>query len=53
MSTATSLPEAMTAAVIRGKGGPEVLALDTIAVPKPGRGQVLIKVRRPASIARM
>jgi NADPH2:quinone reductase len=44
MSTASGLPETMTAAVIRGKGGPEVLALDTIAVPKPGRGQVLIKV---------
>lgn len=40
----SALPDTMTAIVIDGKGGPEVLVPRTIAVPRPGLGQVLIKV---------
>ena len=40
----TALPETMTAIAIVGKGGPEVLQPTTVALPLPGRGQVLIKV---------
>jgi len=40
----TAVPETMTAIAIVGKGGPEVLQPQTLPVPKPGRGQVLIKV---------
>jgi NADPH2:quinone reductase len=34
----------MTAIAIAGKGGPEVLRPETIAVPQPGPGQLLVKV---------
>jgi NADPH2:quinone reductase len=34
----------MKAVVIEGKGGPEVLQLRDVAVPQPGKGEVLIKV---------
>ncbi|HRY05564.1 MAG TPA: NAD(P)H-quinone oxidoreductase [Hyphomicrobiaceae bacterium] len=40
----TTLPDTMTAIEIDGKGGPEVLVPRQIEVPKPGPGQVLIKV---------
>lgn len=40
----TTLPATMTAIEIDGKGGPEVLVERQIEVPKPGPGQVLIKV---------
>ncbi len=40
----TAVPETMTAIAIVGKGGPEVLQAQTVPVPQPGRGQVLIKV---------
>lgn len=40
----TVLPEMMTAMAITGKGGPEVLQATTLAVPRPGDGEVLIKV---------
>lgn len=40
----TAVPETMTAIAIVGKGGPEVLQPQTVPVPQPGRGQVLIKV---------
>ncbi|MFN3623293.1 MAG: NAD(P)H-quinone oxidoreductase [Hyphomicrobium sp.] len=40
----TAVPETMTAIAIVGKGGPEVLQPQTVPVPKPGHGQVLIKV---------
>ena len=36
----TTLPAAMTAITIAGKGGPEVLRPETIAVPQPGPGQL-------------
>jgi NADPH2:quinone reductase len=39
-----SLPATMTAICIVGKGGPEVLQPATVPVPRPGPGQVLIKV---------
>ena len=41
--TAT-LPATMTAVRIHGKGGPEVLVPEQIAVPQPGPGQVLVRV---------
>ncbi len=40
----TAVPESMTAIAVVGKGGPEVLQPQTVPVPQPGRGQVLIKV---------
>lgn len=39
-----NLPASMKAVVIEGKGGPEVLLLRDVAVPLPGKGDVLIKV---------
>lgn len=38
------LPETMRAIRIHKQGGPEVMQMDEIPVPKPGQGQVLIKV---------
>lgn len=40
----TTVPTTMTAIAIAGKGGPEVLRPETIAVPQPGPGQLLVKV---------
>jgi NADPH2:quinone reductase len=40
----TTVPATMTAIFIAGKGGPEVLRPETIAVPQPGPGQLLVKV---------
>ncbi|HRD75449.1 MAG TPA: NAD(P)H-quinone oxidoreductase [Hyphomicrobiaceae bacterium] len=40
----TSLPDRMTAIVIDGKGGPDVLVPREMAVPEPGPGQLLVKV---------
>ena len=40
----TTLRATMTAIAIAGKGGPEVLRPETIAVPQPGPGQLLVKV---------
>lgn len=40
----TGLPATMTAIGWDTPGGPEVLRPETVAVPKPGPGQVLIKV---------
>jgi putative PIG3 family NAD(P)H quinone oxidoreductase len=40
----TELPATMTAVVIDGKGGPEVLVPREVPVPQPGEGQVLVKV---------
>lgn len=34
----------MTAVLIKGKGGPDVLQAETVPVPKPEAGQILIKV---------
>ncbi len=39
-----TLPEAMTAIAIQGKGGPEVLVAEQRALPVPSAEQVLIKV---------
>ncbi len=39
------LPDTMTAIAIQGKGGPEVLVAESRAVPMPGPGQVLIRVK--------
>jgi NADPH2:quinone reductase len=40
----SAIPETMTAIVLEGKGGPEVLKPVAQAVPKPGSGQILVKV---------
>jgi NADPH2:quinone reductase len=40
----TDLPTTMTAVVIDGKGGPEVLVARDVPVPRPGEGQILVKV---------
>ena len=39
-----SVPETMTAIAIEGKGGPETLKTQTLPVPVPQAGQILIKV---------
>ena len=39
-----SLPETMQAAGFDAPGGPDVLRLETVSVPQPGPGEVLIKV---------
>ena len=54
-----SIPSTMTAVQIAGKGGPDVLVpAHDVAVPKPGAGQILIKVaacgvNRPDVMQRM
>ena len=40
----TPIPDTMTAVELNGKGGPEVLVVGNVATPKPGQGQILIKV---------
>jgi NADPH2:quinone reductase len=40
-----TLPEQMTAVAITKPGGPEVLQPETRPVPKPGPGEILVKVR--------
>lgn len=40
----SATPESMQAIVQRGTGGPEVLHLETVPVPQPGPGQVLLRV---------
>jgi NADPH:quinone reductase-like Zn-dependent oxidoreductase len=42
------VPETMRAVVARGRGGNEVLALETRPVPRPGPGEVLVRVRAAA-----
>ncbi|KQQ40631.1 NAD(P)H-quinone oxidoreductase [Methylobacterium sp. Leaf125] len=39
-----SLPETMRQIRFKGAGGPDVLALETVPLPQPGPGQVLIEV---------
>lgn len=39
-----STPATMTGIALNGKGGPEVLQPQSIAVPTPGPGQILVKV---------
>ncbi|MGE0701912.1 MAG: NAD(P)H-quinone oxidoreductase [Hyphomicrobiaceae bacterium] len=39
-----TIPATMTAIVIDGKGGPEVLVPAEVAVPMPGPGQILVEV---------
>lgn len=58
MHSVTSLPANMTAVAIREPGGPEVLVPETRAVPRPGLGEVLIRVaaagvNRPDVLQRM
>lgn len=40
----SSTPSTMTGIALNGKGGPEVLQPQSMAVPMPGPGQVLVKV---------
>jgi NADPH2:quinone reductase len=54
----TALPERMTVIAIREPGGPQVLAPEPRPVPKPGAGEILIKiaaagVNRPDVMQRM
>ena len=39
-----TLPEKMTAIAITAPGGPEVLQPDQLALPRPGAGELLIRV---------
>ena len=39
-----SVPETMTAVEITAPGGPDVLNLKTLPTPRPGAGQILVKV---------
>ena len=39
-----AIPADMTAIIIDGKGGPEVLKPARLPVPQPGNGQILVKV---------
>ncbi len=41
---AAIIPETMTAAGFDAPGGPEVLRVETLPVPRPGSGEVLVKV---------
>jgi NADPH2:quinone reductase len=41
---ATDLPETMCAVEIKAPGGPEVLVPALRPVPKPGKGEILVKV---------
>src|SRR5690606_4104481 len=54
----TSVPESMAAIAIREPGGPEMLVPETRAVPRPGPGELLIRVaaagvNRPDVLQRM
>jgi len=40
----STVPATMTAIMIDGKGGPDVLVPREVAVPQPGAGQILVKV---------
>jgi NADPH:quinone reductase len=40
----TSIPQQMRAAVIDRYGGPDVLHVATLPVPRPGAGEVLIRL---------
>ena len=40
----TRVPDTMTAVLITGKGGPEVLVAQRVPTPQPGPGQLLVKV---------
>lgn len=58
MSNHSPLPETMTAVAINGAGGPDVLVAEQRPVPRPGQGEVLIKiaaagVNRPDVLQRM
>jgi NADPH:quinone reductase len=44
MAAPANIPDTMTAVVLDGKGGPEVLVAATVPTPIAGPGQVLIKV---------
>lgn len=44
MTSSTSIPATMTAVEIQGKGGPDVLVAAQVETPRPGPGQILIKV---------
>jgi hypothetical protein len=41
---ASSIPSTMKAIQIEEQGGPDVMKLKEIPVPRPGKGEVLIKV---------
>lgn len=43
------IPETMRARRLRGHGGPEVLRLEEVPVPRPGQGEVLIRAAAAAA----
>jgi NADPH:quinone reductase-like Zn-dependent oxidoreductase len=43
--TSTPVPSTMTAVTARAYGGPEVLAIETLPVPAPRAGELLVQVR--------
>jgi hypothetical protein len=49
-SGASQAKSTMKAVRIHGYGGPEVLAFEEVPVPKPGHGEVLVKVHAAESI---
>lgn len=44
MTSTIAIPATMTAIVAKGKGGPEILQPETVPVPHPRDGEVLVKV---------
>lgn len=44
LSVVAHTPRKMKAVVVRRYGGPEVIALEDVDIPVPGRGQVLVQV---------
>lgn len=47
-SLSLHLPESMTAATTRRYGGPEVIELETLPIPRIGRGEVLVRIHASA-----
>jgi NADPH:quinone reductase-like Zn-dependent oxidoreductase len=45
---AATVPDSMSAVVIRRHGGPEVLAVESVPTPQPGPGEILVRVEATA-----
>ena len=43
-----SIPDQMRVISMSGPGGPEVLQAESRPVPRPAKGQVLIRLREPS-----
>lgn len=42
--------QVMKAVRFHNYGGPETLVIENVPVPQPGEGQVLVRIKQPASI---